>query len=80
MSPAFFIYEYLITFDREVNLFWSRPKSVATVLFIANRYAFLLSNAFLPALFAPNGALSEEVSILSISEKECTLTDETSKV
>lgn len=35
---AFFLYDYLITFDREVNSFWHGATSGATVLFLSNRY------------------------------------------
>ncbi|KAI0778846.1 hypothetical protein BD413DRAFT_119713 [Trametes elegans] len=31
-------YEYLVTFDREVNLFWRRRFTGASVLFLLNRY------------------------------------------
>ncbi|KAI0628911.1 hypothetical protein C8Q77DRAFT_1067287 [Trametes polyzona] len=35
-------YEYVITLDREVNLFWTRKFTGATALFLANRYIPLL--------------------------------------
>ncbi|KAI5123109.1 hypothetical protein M0805_001465 [Coniferiporia weirii] len=37
------LYEYLITFDREVQSIWKRKFSVATVLWVLNRYTLLLS-------------------------------------
>ncbi|EIW59955.1 uncharacterized protein TRAVEDRAFT_47251 [Trametes versicolor FP-101664 SS1] len=47
-------YEYVITFDQEVTLFWKRKKTGATVLFLAIRYLTLLSYDFLgTATFAP---------------------------
>ncbi|KAI0657901.1 hypothetical protein C8Q70DRAFT_1055281 [Cubamyces menziesii] len=41
---AFLTYEYLITFDREVSLFWRRRLTGASILFSANRYLPLLVN------------------------------------
>ncbi|KAI0334642.1 hypothetical protein GY45DRAFT_1343340 [Cubamyces sp. BRFM 1775] len=41
---AFLTYEYLITFDREVALFWWRKPTGASVLFFTNRYLPLLIN------------------------------------
>ncbi|KAL1938182.1 hypothetical protein VTO73DRAFT_11826 [Trametes versicolor] len=38
-------YEYVITFDKEVTLFWKRKKTGATVLFLAIRYLTLCSTA-----------------------------------
>ncbi|KAI0794509.1 hypothetical protein C8Q74DRAFT_1365947 [Fomes fomentarius] len=37
-SAVFFLYDYLITFDREVDSFWHGATSGATVLFLSNRY------------------------------------------
>ena len=38
----FVTYDYLITFDEEVKLFWNRKWNGATVLFLVNRYLVLL--------------------------------------
>ena len=51
---GFIFYEHLITLGREIELFWIRPASGATVLFAANRYIFFLSNAFYLVQFAVN--------------------------
>ncbi|KAI0351291.1 hypothetical protein OH77DRAFT_1411325, partial [Trametes cingulata] len=40
---ALLAYEYLITLDREVALFWKRKTTGATVLFLGTRYLALLS-------------------------------------
>ena len=40
--PAFFLYDSIITFDKEVELFWKRRFSGATALFVANKYLYLL--------------------------------------
>ncbi len=38
---AMFWYEYIITLDREINLFWNKKITGATVLFLVNRYSTL---------------------------------------
>ncbi|KAI0774589.1 hypothetical protein C8Q74DRAFT_1199632 [Fomes fomentarius] len=38
-------YEYLITFDREVKLFWKRAITGSSILFIVNRYLPLVCTA-----------------------------------
>ena len=40
---AFLTFEYVITFDREVELFWKKGVTGASVLFLSNRYTSLLS-------------------------------------
>ncbi|KAH9847861.1 hypothetical protein C2E23DRAFT_942275, partial [Lenzites betulinus] len=40
-------YEYVITFDQEVALFWKPKITGATILFLGTRYTALLSNNFL---------------------------------
>ncbi|KAI0722672.1 hypothetical protein C8Q76DRAFT_782863 [Earliella scabrosa] len=41
---ALFAYEYLITLSREVDLFWKRKFTMASALFIVNRYLVLAVN------------------------------------
>ena len=41
MSLAFLVYEYLITLEREVELFWKGGSTSATALFAVNRYLTL---------------------------------------
>ncbi|RDX44273.1 hypothetical protein OH76DRAFT_1487225 [Lentinus brumalis] len=41
-GPAFVVFDYLITFGQEVNLFWKRRFTGATLLFFVNRYVVLL--------------------------------------
>lgn len=51
------VYEYLITFDQEVLLFWRRKPTGATVLFLMVRYLALLSYSFFgAATYAPMSA------------------------
>ena len=38
LSTALLAYEYMVAFGREVDLFWKRKITMATVLFIVNRY------------------------------------------
>ncbi|KAI0713665.1 hypothetical protein C8Q76DRAFT_784602 [Earliella scabrosa] len=37
-GAGIYLYEYAITFRREVEIFWNRKVTVASVLFVANRY------------------------------------------
>ncbi|RDX51234.1 hypothetical protein OH76DRAFT_1481532 [Lentinus brumalis] len=41
---AFLVYEYMITFEREVNLFWKSKMTGAVVLFLLNRYTVLVTS------------------------------------
>ncbi|KAI0794741.1 hypothetical protein C8Q74DRAFT_1250388 [Fomes fomentarius] len=41
---ALLIYEHIVTFDNEINLFWRGKLNAASILFIANRYLALLTN------------------------------------
>ena len=38
IALAIVLYEYAITIDREVILFWQGKKTMAWVLFVVNRY------------------------------------------
>lgn len=49
---AMIVYEYLITFDQEVVLFWRRKPTGATVLFLIVRYLALLTYALAAATYA----------------------------
>ena len=40
-DAVFMFYDYLLTFGREVDLFWLGPRSGATYLYFANRYLTL---------------------------------------
>lgn len=41
---GFIAYEYAITFDQEVELFWKEKLTIASALFLANRYVALIYN------------------------------------
>ncbi|KAH9913155.1 uncharacterized protein BXZ73DRAFT_107035 [Epithele typhae] len=41
-AAVILIFDYLLTFGREVNFFWNRRVSGSTVLFILNRYLALI--------------------------------------
>ncbi|KAH9919793.1 uncharacterized protein BXZ73DRAFT_21042, partial [Epithele typhae] len=43
---AILIFDYILTFGREVHFFWSRRLSGSTVLFILNRYLALILKTF----------------------------------
>ena len=42
MIPAVFAFEWMLTFDREVDLFWRRKATVSSMLFLVNRYVPLI--------------------------------------
>ncbi|KAI0738626.1 hypothetical protein C8Q80DRAFT_1275598 [Daedaleopsis nitida] len=50
---VFLLYEFTITLGQEVDLFWTRRPSGATVLFLANKYLTLLNHIFDVTLFIP---------------------------
>ena len=47
------IYDYMITFGREVDAFWTRRFSGATVLFFSNKYLTLLNHLLDLSLYFP---------------------------
>ena len=57
-TSAVSFYEYLITLGREVGLFWMQKPTGACVLFMLNRYIFLLNNVLGALYWAPQ---SEQV-------------------
>ena len=48
---ALIFFEYLITMDREMELFWNRKLSYSTALFFVNRYLIV---AFSALVLTPN--------------------------
>ena len=40
---AFYIYEYIITLDREVELFWKKKVNGGAAIFLSNRYIPLIT-------------------------------------
>ncbi|KAI0364565.1 hypothetical protein BV20DRAFT_956017 [Pilatotrama ljubarskyi] len=56
-------YDYVITLDQEINLFWRRRLSGATVLFLSIRYLALLAYVFLGT--ATYTSMSDAVSYLA---------------
>ncbi len=65
----FLLYEYTITFGREVDLFWTRRFSGATALFLANKYITLLNHLFDLSLYIPFH-VSDKVSYISIGHAQ----------
>ena len=41
-SQAWYLYEYLLTISLEVKVIWKSKISVATILFLVNRYVFII--------------------------------------
>lgn len=58
---VFLLYEYVITIDREVNAFWYRAPTGASILFLSNRYLSFVVNVLGLIEF---GHLSDEVRVL----------------
>ena len=44
--PAWYLYEYLFTLHAEVDVIWRSKLSLTTILFLINRYAFILNWSF----------------------------------
>ena len=60
-------FEYIITLDREIEMFWRRKSSGATALFLANRYTILANAILVPEHLAIGLAGTDEVSLPSVS-------------
>ena len=56
------MYDYIITFGQEIELFWTMNITGATILFVANRYITLLFDIM--GLVEPFGKFSDQVSLL----------------
>ena len=52
-TSVFLLYDFTITFGREVDLFWTRRFTGATVLFLANKYLTLSNHIFDITLYIP---------------------------
>ena len=58
---AIIAFDYLITLDREIEYFWKRSFSGASILFLANRYTLPVYN--LLVIMGYSTVWSDEVSI-----------------
>ena len=63
------IYEYLVTFSTEVQLFWAGEVTGASVLFFVNRYMLLVYTLFALFQFLP------DISTVSVSLRKSALFD-----
>ncbi|KAI0738584.1 hypothetical protein C8Q80DRAFT_1124722 [Daedaleopsis nitida] len=52
-AVAFFIYEFIILFGSEVEYFWRRKITGASILFLLSRYLFLIYSLVNLAIFLP---------------------------
>lgn len=59
---ALLVYEYLVTLDQEIRLFWGRRARAASVLFFTIRYWTLLNYVVLWSLDVAAASFSDEVS------------------
>ncbi|KAI0746884.1 hypothetical protein C8Q80DRAFT_1271711 [Daedaleopsis nitida] len=62
---AFLVYEYLITFDQEVRLFWRRDVSGACILFFLNRYLSLSVQLLDLVLFVTPMSITSHTSLIN---------------
>ena len=62
-SAVLAFFEYAITVDREVELFWKRKVSGATALFFANRYLIIMYSALLLAANFSTVPWTDRVSV-----------------
>ncbi|RDX51242.1 hypothetical protein OH76DRAFT_319312 [Lentinus brumalis] len=66
-AAVLLIYDYLITFDREVELFWANPKKTAApLLFYATRYLGLLSVILTRVKATPRLSLEVCVTLVKV--------------
>ena len=71
LASALFLYDAIITSDREVGLFWTTKPSGASLLFLANKYIsaiIYITNSAAIANFP-----SDEVSALAVYRTNNTL-------
>ena len=62
-SIALLLYEYIVTFDLEIDLFWKQKITMASVLFGLNRY-LPLAVAMLELPFPLPSSLTYTVSLI----------------
>ncbi|PIL30401.1 hypothetical protein GSI_07587 [Ganoderma sinense ZZ0214-1] len=57
MVVMLYVYEYVITFGVEVDLFWGKEITGASIVFFLNRYLILAYNlVLLPSWFSLSGS------------------------
>ncbi|KAI0701663.1 hypothetical protein C8Q76DRAFT_802626 [Earliella scabrosa] len=67
-AVSILVWEYIITFDREVALVWSRKPNGASLLFFLNRYIMLVQfGVQLPLLFTISDKVSLSASTFCVS-------------
>ena len=67
-------FEYLLTFDQEVRLFWGKKPTGAVALFFANRYATIIYTIYYMLVnVVPSTTATAKVSVsLARAFKMCT--------
>ncbi|THH26493.1 hypothetical protein EUX98_g7694 [Antrodiella citrinella] len=63
-AKALFLWDFVITFDREVRYVWGRRPTIATVLFMVNRYINLSATIF--QLFSQSSFVHAKIIISSL--------------
>ena len=69
---VFFLYDYIITIGREVDLFWSRKITGASVLFLFIRYGTLVYKVLDLVSFGP---MSDKVRLVPFVVCACMIVD-----
>ncbi|RPD73172.1 hypothetical protein L226DRAFT_437509, partial [Lentinus tigrinus ALCF2SS1-7] len=60
-SAALLLYDYLLTIDKEIKLFWSWKSTGATALFMVNRYLVIILRLANLAGFVPMCAIAAKI-------------------
>ncbi|KAI0640907.1 hypothetical protein C8Q79DRAFT_421615 [Trametes meyenii] len=65
---ALLVYDWLLTFDREVRLIWRQPRTGASLLYFCTRYMIIVEN------------MVDNITIYPVSDVVCTATMWTAEV
>ncbi|KAI0722683.1 hypothetical protein C8Q76DRAFT_793694 [Earliella scabrosa] len=78
VSAGLLAYEYMITFDREVHLFWRQKITLASILFGINRYLPLAVTIINLPYSVPNISFLASLGYLSVvyDDVECAVTSQ----
>ena len=63
LALAWFVYEYMITLEHEINLYWKAKLTGGSVLFLSNRYIQLLLAVLPMVTYAPPDLFTLKVEL-----------------
>ena len=75
LPPVILVYDWLVTLDEEINLFWRKKKTVATYLFLFNRYVPLV---YFLSSYSGSSARTNKASVVALFPLFMILTRRTS--